>query len=199
MYGERDRERERERKSRRQLSLHSHRDWLFGSSMNRFLFVLHFCETFSRHGIILVSSRFSAFVSLVDLRLFSTSQHWAVWCKAKAKSDMMSSTCLSVRRLCLWPPFLSRWYNIFRTPTLILVVTSPAYMLYGNTPPFCMPPKQFTWYFRSETTCVLFTLQGHFLSCHLRNLFGIFAREQHAFGNRCTSCYATRALRTAHG
>ena len=45
-------------------------------------------------GIILVSPCFSTFTSLVYLKLFSTSQRWAVRLKAKAQSDVTSSSCL---------------------------------------------------------------------------------------------------------
>ena len=49
--------------------------------------------------------------------LLSTYQLWAVWCKARAQSDMRPSSCLP-------PVFLvSAGYAIFQMPTQILVVT----------------------------------------------------------------------------
>ena len=38
------------------------------------------------------SSHFLTFASFVQLRLFSVSQPWAIWCKASAQSDVMSSS-----------------------------------------------------------------------------------------------------------
>ena len=45
----------------------------------------------SRHLIILISIHFSVFVSLIQLRPFSTFQTWGVWHKASAYSGVNSS------------------------------------------------------------------------------------------------------------
>ena len=49
-------------------------------------------RTTSRHQIILVSLHSFTYVNLIQRRLFSTSQPLAAWHKARAQSDMMSSS-----------------------------------------------------------------------------------------------------------
>ena len=72
--------------------------------------------TISRHRIILVSPRFSTFVSFVHLRLFSTSKIQADWCKVSAKSAITWS-CSSVGFRCsLWVKILPGLYR-FLPPT----------------------------------------------------------------------------------
>ena len=64
-------------------------------SVIRFFFVRlsgDWYKATSKYWIIWVSPRFHTFVSLVQLRLFSTSQYWAVRCKAGAQSAVRSSS-----------------------------------------------------------------------------------------------------------
>ena len=106
------------------------------------------------------------FASLVKLSLFSTSQLWAVWCKASGQSSVTSRSSAALIRL---PSYLV--YIIFRTPTQ----SSSSHLL----PTRCMwthllssmLSAQFKRYFRWGKTRVMFTV-----------------------GNRCISCYATLTM-----
>ena len=68
--------------------------WLF-NTLNCFFFILLlrvWYKATSRHRVILVCLRSSTFASLVQVRLFSTSQPWAVWRKASTQSGVKSSS-----------------------------------------------------------------------------------------------------------
>ena len=91
----------------------------------------YFCESgiILRHLILLISTLFSAFPCLVQLRAFFTCQPWAVRRKASTKSGVTlsdspaSSFVFSVSKI-----FSS--YIIFRTPTQFL---------WSHFPPACYP------------------------------------------------------------
>ena len=70
----------------------------------------------SRHRIVLASPHFSTFASLELSQALSTSQPGAVWNKARAPSDVTSSSCFPVY-------FVSVGYIIFQEATQILMVT----------------------------------------------------------------------------
>ena len=63
-------------------------------------------KAISRHQIILVFPRFSTLQVWHYLQPHSTSQPWAVWCKARAQSNMTSSSCLPVSLLHSPPWFI---------------------------------------------------------------------------------------------
>ena len=65
----------------------------------------------SRYRIILDSPRFSAFESLVQLRLFTSFQPWAVWYKASSQSGV--TFCSSSAGLLLRSPLVSTGIEIF--------------------------------------------------------------------------------------
>ena len=161
----------------------------YESSVNRFFFVLLSVQghlkalnylSFSslpifairRHWIIFISTRFSAFTSLVLLRLFSTFQPRAVWRKASAQSSITSSNS-SVDRLRSPRSKSSLVYIIFRTPTQSLQ-SHPSSRCTWTRLLFSMPPTQLTRHFRRGNTCILFNLK-----------------------NRCTFCYAISATYVA--
>ena len=108
----------------------------YESSENHFFvwFLWDWYKATSRHQIVLVSTHFSTFMSFIQLRLFSTSQTWAIWCKASTQSGITSSSSSA----CL---FHSPWFEIF--PSLynfpaantILVVTPPTYKLQEDVSP----------------------------------------------------------------
>ena len=65
----------------------------YESSVNRSFFVLLSQDVYratSRYRISLVSSRFSTFMCLIQLKIFSTSQPWEVWHKASTLSSVKS-------------------------------------------------------------------------------------------------------------
>ena len=108
-----------------------------GIKVKRFFFVLlslDWYRAISRHRIILVSTRFSTFVSLVGVvskhrinldsprfSAFSTSQPRPVWCRASAQSGVTSLLFYrssSFSRVEMFP-------SLFIFPITILMVTPP--------------------------------------------------------------------------
>ena len=101
---------------------------------------------------ILVSPSFSTFTNLVQLELFSTCRHWAVWRKASAQSSVTSNNT-SVGLIC--SSLVSLGVEIFSG-------------LY-NFPGLLANPRDHTLHLcvaREHTS---------YLSCHQRNLCGTFA------------------------
>ena len=128
---EKERVREKEIESLRRLSLHTNWGWLYGSSTNRFFFVLLLTQDWYRailrHRIIVVSSRIPTFLKRVYLGLFSASQPRAVWRKARAARDGTSSSYPPP--VSLWSPFITAGHIIFLTPMQILGVAHPVCLL----------------------------------------------------------------------
>ena len=134
----------------------AHTGVTYESSVNHFLFILLFKDCYratsrhwiillspcfsafaksgiiSRHWIILVSSHFSPFMSLVQVRLFSTSQPRAVKLKASTQSGIMTSSYSASFLCCHWVEIFLGLYNFLDTHE-ILVVTPPTYLLHVDT------------------------------------------------------------------
>ena len=106
------------------------RHWIIIVS-TRFSTFASLIRAISTHWIILYSPYFSTFTSLVQFRLFSTSPPWAVWRKASAQSGIMSRSSSAGL---LHSPFVSGRVEIFLSfydfpnAHAILVITPPAYV-----------------------------------------------------------------------
>ena len=71
----------------------------------------------SRHQIILDSPHFSAFASLVQHWLFSTSQTWAVWSGASAYRNITSgNSSASLLRSPLVSPGIEIFFSLYNFP-----------------------------------------------------------------------------------
>ena len=114
------------------------------------LLYFHKSGIISRHLIILNITRFSDFMSILQLMLFSTAQLWIVWHKASTQSGVMSCDCCWL----LHSPLVEnlQWFYNFLDAHAILIVALPS----------CMPRKQFIWHFCH----VLFTLSNRCTSCY---------------------------------
>ena len=128
----------------------------------------------SKHRIILDSHCFSAFVSLVQLKIFSTSQSWAVWRNASFQScvtlssspgGLLRSSFVSTRGWNLpWfmyfsgRPRKSLWWRLTLTRcTWTLLLSS-------------MPNTQLTRHFRWGNTYIMFTLENWSISSYATNM-----------------------------
>ena len=127
---------------------------------------MNLLRAISRHRIILDSPRFSAFASLVQLILFSTSQPWAVWLKDRGVTSSSSSIGLHCS------PRVSSGARIF-----------PSLYNFPN-------PTQSSWSYLLPTRCAW----THLLSCmpqtQLTRHFRCGRNVLFTLGSRCTSCYA---------
>ena len=147
----------------------------------------------TRHRII-VFPHFSTFTSLVYLRLFSTSQPWALWWKARAQRDMASSSCFQLVILLL--------RSLYNTPN-------------SNANSRGLPPMHYMWthfllacrpynlrYTSTEKTCILFTLENRCTSCYASRAtcaaFPPAILPLFTLGNKCPSWYATNAIYAAN-
>ena len=86
--------------------------YLMASNHLTYTSLVCFCESgiISRHRIIL-ASRFTVFVSLRQLRLFSASQTWTVWHKATAYSRITSRSFSAGFLDCPWVEIFRIIYN----------------------------------------------------------------------------------------
>ena len=162
--------------------------------MNHFFFVLLSRDWYtfiSKHRIILVSTHslllqvvsgpsqstistcFSALTNLVQLKLVSTSQLWAVWQKASAQSSIMSHNSsaglLFFSYLSLLGSKSSLVYIISQMPTQSLwshVLT------WEHASCLACHPQHFHW----RSTCVMFTLGNRFISYYATYI--IYAASQ---------------------
>ena len=146
-------------------------DVRYESSVNCFLSVLvlrHWYRATSKHRIVLVSPRFSTFVSLIHLSFYSPSQPFAV----KRKAVMWHFVIVFCGLLSIYRvKIFSGLYN-FPDAHAINVITPPTYLLHMNTPPSTFPSTQFTCHIRRSPrphhiwrTCVLYTLGNRYTSC----------------------------------
>ena len=166
----------------------------------------------SRHRTILVSPCFSTFASLVYLRLFSTSQPWAVWRKARPQSDMASSNSLQwyfgLRSSLVVIYYSGRprkfsWSHLQSaasalhddiTPVLHLRITREHISFQHATHAFfvALPLGATRILFTLETGAHPVMLPSRRIQHFCRGIWVLFT-----LGNKCISCYATRANYTA--
>ena len=147
-------------------------DWYRTTSRNWIILVSTHFSTFmslvraiSRHWIIIDSPCFFAFVSLVQLKLSFTSQPWVVWRKACAQSSVTS--CRSSVGL----------LHSLRSKSFLVYIISWTlkHSSWSHLLPTCctwihllsrMLPTQRTWHFCRGNNCILFTFRNSLTSCY---------------------------------